>query len=110
MKPVVDTKSPPVQSHVVHKLKKKQVSMIYSESGRTAIYHLLSKIEEERAEIIKRDNLTLLHKMKHIMSTSNKGIDHMNPYKHHRYSYLFHTLIIQLPPITDNIPTVLTFS
>ncbi|XP_003389065.1 PREDICTED: uncharacterized protein C17orf105 homolog [Amphimedon queenslandica] len=65
MRPMVDTKSPAVHSHVVEKQKKKQ-------------------LEAERKEIIERDNLTLLRKMNHIMSSSSsKGIDHRNSYRHH---------------------------
>ncbi|XP_041379011.1 uncharacterized protein LOC121391440 [Gigantopelta aegis] len=41
------------------------------------------RMELERTQIIDRDNMTLLHKMQHIMSTKG-SVDHWNTYQHHR--------------------------
>ena len=52
------------------------------------------QLELERNQVIDRDNLTLLHKMQHIMKTEGV-VDHRNDYKHHRYIY-FQTTVHKL--------------
>ena len=55
----------------------------------SAILHSLLQIQAERNEEIEKDNLTLLKKMDHIMK--HKGaIDHINTYRHHRYTIICH--------------------
>lgn len=62
-KPMVDTKPPVKHQHLTSKLKKQQ-------------------LEKERSDEIERDNLALLKKMQHIMTTQGQ-VDHKHAYKHH---------------------------
>ena len=86
---MVDTSAPKQHPHVTSKQKKEQVwYTLISHFYIVSLYCHILQLQRERAEVIDRDNMTLLKKMDSIThrKPGGPGLDHINQYhgKHHR--------------------------